>query len=125
MTTGRNREADKLVVECEIEASSETLWRALTEEELASEWLGARPARADEKEPDHVAFRIVDAEPYRRLCYAWHDPEASDAPPLVTIELQPMPNGNTWFRLTHGEAATRSSRMMAANINRPPMARAA
>lgn len=125
MMESRNREADKVVVECEMEASTEKVWRALTEEELASEWLGARPARDDEREPDQLAYRVVDAEPYRRLCYAWHDPDNPDAPPLVTIELQAMSNGNTWFRLTHGEMAVRSSHLTAANTNRPPMAQAA
>lgn len=125
MTEGRNRKTDKVVVECEMEASTEKLWRALTEEELASEWLDARPARDDEYGPDRLAYRIVDAEPYRRLCYAWHDPDSPDAPPLVTIELQPMSNGNTWLRLTHGEAAVRGNHLMAANTNWPPMAQAA
>ena len=109
-------DSDEVVVECEMEASAETLWHALTEDDLAADWLGARPA-AEGREG--TSFRIVEAEPYSLLRYAWHDPQFPGAPATVTIELRPLSGGNTWFRLTHREVPETAQRITAANTNGP------
>ncbi|WEX11575.1 SRPBCC domain-containing protein [Chelativorans sp. AA-79] len=111
---------DEVVVECEMEASPEKLWRALTQEPFLADWLGARPADEDAQGP---SYPIVEAKPYSRVRYAWHDPESPDAPPAVTVELERLSAGRTWFRLTHGETTARVGG--AANSNRPPLALAA
>ena len=116
---------EEIVLECEMEASPEKLWRALTERPLLEEWLGAEPAEEGAQGPLGPSYRIVDAEPYTRLSYAWHDPEHPEAPPLVTIELEPLPGGHTWFRLTHGAAVAIASRPAAANANQPLLTLAA
>ncbi|MCT7375500.1 SRPBCC family protein [Chelativorans salis] len=117
---------EEVVVECEMEASPQTLWRALTEEELLADWLGARPAAAEgEDAVEGPSYRIVEAEPYDRLRYAWHDPSCPDAPPMVTVELEPISGGRTWFRLTHGQVVANAPAIRAANSNCPPLARAA
>ncbi|WP_159587896.1 SRPBCC family protein [Chelativorans xinjiangense] len=116
---------DEILVECEMEASPQTLWRALTEEELLADWLGARPAAEGEDAMEGPRYRIVEAEPYDRLRYAWHDPSCPDAPPFVTIELEPIAGGRTRFRLTHGQVAARAPAIRAANSNTPPLALAA
>lgn len=119
------KRVDEVIVECEMEASPERLWRALTEEELASEWLGAHPTLEDGEAPSGLSYRIVEAEPYRRVRLVWHDSDCPDAPPTVTIELERMASGNTWFRLIHAETVARASRITAANTNTPPLAQAA
>ena len=114
-------EPDEVVVECEMEASPEKLWRALTEEAFLSDWLDASPSDEGVEGP---SYRLIEAEPYSRVCYAWHDPDHPDAPPTVTIELERLPAGRTWFRLTHGPVAS-ANHGVAANTNRPPLAMAA
>lgn len=104
----------ELTFEEELDASLEKVWRALSVPELAAEWLVA-PGR------DDVSFRIVDAEPFSRMRYAWCDGAGES---LVTVEIWPSGEGRTGFRLTHG---ARSSTMMlrAANGNSPPRLRRA
>ncbi|WP_309084483.1 SRPBCC domain-containing protein [Chelativorans sp.] len=115
---------DEIVVECEMEASPEKLWRALTEEAFLADWLGARPAGEGGDDPQGLTYRIVEAEPYSRLSYAWHDPDSPDAPPLVTIELERLAGGHTRFRLTHGPSA-RMRAVAPANTNTRPLMLAA
>lgn len=104
---------DKIVVDCELDASPEKVWRALTLPELAAQWLDT---------DDGCSYAIVEAEPCSRVRYAWSDPAASEANTVVTINLSPASGGRTRFRLTHGVAAKRP---VAANTNRQPMAHAA
>jgi uncharacterized protein YndB with AHSA1/START domain len=104
---------DAVVVDCELDAAPEKVWRALTVPELAARWLDG---------PEGHSYALIDAEPCTRVRYAWNDPDASEPATVVTIDLSPMPEGRTRFRLTHGIAARTP---VAANANRSPMARAA
>ncbi|ODT07659.1 MAG: polyketide cyclase [Mesorhizobium sp. SCN 65-20] len=114
---------DAVVVECELEAAPEKVWRALTVPELVSAWLDV-PAHADRSAEPGPAYRIVEALPYSRVRYAWTDRNGSEAESLVTFDLAAQPGGGTWFRLTHSFES--SARTAAANSNSPPvMARAA
>jgi uncharacterized protein YndB with AHSA1/START domain len=115
---------DEVVVECEMEASPEKLWRALTDEAMAADWLGARPA-VDEEAGEGPSYRLMEAEPFSRVRYAWSDPDFPDAPPVITVELERLASGHTWFRLTHGEPVARACGRAAANTNSPPRAMAA
>lgn len=123
MTHDTDAKPDEIVVECEMEAAPETVWRALTDENLAADWLGAQPASEGKEAPGSPSYSIVEAKPYSRVRYAWHDPDCPDAPPIVTVELERLAGGRTRFRLTHGEAVMRV--MQTANTNTPPLALAA
>ena len=118
MTTANERkENETIVVECELEAPLEKVWRALTVPELAAAWLDAPDGNAA-----GASYEVLDALPFSRVRYAWHDAGTTEPNTLVTVELSPQPDGGTWFRLTHSaEKAPRA----AANFNGPPLARAA
>lgn len=111
---GSTMAEDDIVVECELDAAPEKVWRALTIPELAAEWLGAS---------EGTSYRIVEAEPYSRLRYAWNDPATDRPESEVTVELWPGSEGRTGFRLTH--AARTIPVPLAANGNSPPAMRLA
>jgi len=123
MTLSVDTKRDEVVVECEMEATPEKLWRALTEEAFLSDWLDARPSDEAVQAPECRNYRLLEAKPYSHVSYAWHDPDHPDAPSLVTVELERLPAGRTWFRLTHGPVAS-GIHAMAANTNRQPLAMA-
>ena len=109
---------EEVVVECDLDAAPETVWRALTIRELADEWLDLADAAPD------ASYEVVEALPHSRVRYAWRDDAAKQPDTVVTIDLVALPEGRTRFRLTHG--ATPPAPLMAANGNRPPtLARAA
>ncbi len=106
---------DDVVVECELDAAPDKVWRAITVPELVSAWLDPRPGEATDQ-----SYEMIDEEPCSRVRYAWRD--AQDArESTVTFEIGPRPGGNTWFRLTHSPARP----VRAANGNSPPLALAA
>lgn len=114
---------DEVVVECDLDAAPEKVWRALTVPELVEEWLGVAAAgRAADDEP---SYEVVEAEPFSRLRYAWRDPQTTEPDTIVTFDLRPLPGGGTGFRLTHGIAVDSRAPVAAANGNSPPLALAA
>jgi uncharacterized protein YndB with AHSA1/START domain len=106
---------EEVVVECELEASPEKVWRALTIPELVSNWID--PRHGDDGDP---TFEMIDTLPGSRVRYAWRGGE-HERESTVTFEIGPRPGGNTWFRLTHSPARP----VRAANGNSPPRALAA
>jgi uncharacterized protein YndB with AHSA1/START domain len=114
---------DGVVVECDLDAAPEKVWRALTVPELVEQWLGVRTA--DAAAGAEPRYEIVEAEPFSRLRYAWRDPQVTEPDTIVTFDLSPLPGGGTWFRLTHGIAADSRATVAAANSNSPPLALAA
>jgi len=112
----------EIVVECDLDAAPERVWRALTVPELVEHWLGVQPA--GEGDGAGPAYQIVEAEPFSRLRYAWRDAGSSQPDSIVTFDLAPLPGGGTWFRLTHGASADRRQ-PVAANSNMPRAALAA
>lgn len=115
---------DEVVVECDLDAAPEKVWRALTVPELVEQWLGVRPS-GDAVDKTDPSYEILEAEPFSRLRYAWRDRATTEPDTIVTFDLRPLPDGGTWFRLTHGIAAGYRAPVMAANCNSPPLARAA
>jgi uncharacterized protein YndB with AHSA1/START domain len=124
---------DDVVVECELEAAPEKVWRALTIPEFVATWLlpnDMSEPRAGEKFnldggkfglSTRIDCEVLDAEPQRRLRYSWR--EADDTASVVTFELAPHGEG-TKLRVTHG-AAMPAVTMLAANCNAPPLRLAA
>lgn len=118
--------SDAIVVECELEAEPEKVWRALTVPELVSAWLDVPAADKVSADTTRPAYRIVEALPFSRVRYAWNDASASEPQTFVTFDLEAQPGGGTWFRLTHSAENSRRMSGAAANSNSPPiMARAA
>lgn len=120
----RTPEADEVVVECELDASPEKVWRALTVPELVSEWLDVEPLRGENRRALEPGYAIVEAQPFVRVRYAWRDEGTSRPDSVVTFDLAPRPEGRTWFRLTHSPAAA-TVPIVAANGNAPPVMLAA
>ncbi|WP_372424919.1 SRPBCC family protein [Salinarimonas chemoclinalis] len=129
-------ENDEVVVERDLGAPIDKIWRALTIPELVAEWL--LPLVQDVSEPDvlrldgaarglagAVSIRIVEVEPRTRILYSWF--ECGEPPGLVAFDLEPLPDGGARLRVTHTRHARTPPR--AANTNvctaRVPMARAA
>ncbi|WP_157015448.1 SRPBCC family protein [Mesorhizobium xinjiangense] len=113
-----------VAVECRIDAPPETVWRALTEPDLAAEWLGVAPLDASsDGEKDQAGFEIVDARPFTLVRYRWHEAgESGLADTYVTIRLAPADNGGTAFRLDHTPPGAMGT---PANANAAPVALAA
>ena len=115
---------DAIVVECELEAEPEKVWRALTVPELVSAWLDVPAADKVAADTTGPAYRIVEALPFSRVRYAWNDASASEPETFVTFDLEAQPGGGTWFRLTHSAEPVRTV-TAPANSNSPPLMRAA
>lgn len=116
--------SDAIVVECELEAEPEKVWRALTVPELVSAWLDVPAADKVAADRTGPAYRIVEALPFSRVRYAWNDASASEPETFVTFDLEAQPGGGTWFRLTHSAEPARTI-AAPANSNSPPLMRAA
>jgi uncharacterized protein YndB with AHSA1/START domain len=86
-------EPEPVVVDCDLDQPPETVWRALTEPALRTQWLAEADANAE----------IVGEEPGRSLHLAWRErDEAGDLVESdVTITLTPMISGGTRLRLVH------------------------
>lgn len=109
---------ESIVFECELDASAETVWRAVTVPELTAFWLGAS---GDGTASPH--YEVLDATPFSRIRYSWRDDCSDRRDTVVTIELWPREAGGTLFRLTH--SARTGPPTAAANCNGAPMTRAA
>ncbi|TWH01283.1 uncharacterized protein YndB with AHSA1/START domain [Mesorhizobium sp. J18] len=110
---------EEVMVECELDAATEKVWRALTVPEIVREWLGAKSTHV----AGETSYELVDAEPFTRVRYAWHDPETEPAESLVTFEIAPR-DQKTFFRVIHS-ISNKADVPRAANTNIPPRAMAA
>jgi uncharacterized protein YndB with AHSA1/START domain len=113
---------ESLTFECELDASPEKVWRALTVPELLSEWLPTSRL-AEDSEPEAVRFseiETIESRPHEMLRYGLREEnaEAGLEDSTVTFELRPTANGGTWLRLVHVAAEARPRiRAPAANGN--------
>lgn len=104
---------DAVVSEQVLDAAPERVWRALSEPHLVAEWLGPNDLRAEpgarfQVTPDGsgpVACEVVEADPPRRLAYAWREAGAPDS--VVAFELTPADGGRTHLRVVHRAAEAR------------------
>ena len=118
-------EDGKVVVECELDAAPERVWRALSIEELAADWLdsvpaGREPTDAPSTQDAGRSFEIVDRQPPTRITYRWQE-GSGRSESFVTVELSPCTGGRTLFRLTHSPPAT----VLVSANETAPLARAA
>ena len=113
---------EAVTFECELDASPEKVWRALTVPELLAEWLPTSGS-AENREPDAVRFseiETIESRPHELLRYGLREDgaEAGLEDSTVTFELWPTANGGTWLRLVHVAAEARPRiRAPAANGN--------
>src|SRR4051812_15730624 len=84
-----------VVVECDVEAEPQTVWRALTEPDLREAWLGPEAASITE---------VSEDEPGRRLSWTWRA-EGDDRTSRVSVEVTPADDGGSRFRLVHVASA--------------------
>src|SRR5215470_4750298 len=92
-----------ILLECELEAPPEKVWRALTEPALLARWLlpvqdpqpesVGRLAFAGEAEglARRIDCRVLAVEPPRRLSYGWRGSEDGESESVVTFELKETP----------------------------------
>ncbi|PWK69871.1 SRPBCC domain-containing protein [Aminobacter sp. AP02] len=114
----QNNNDEDVVVECELEAAPEKVWRALTVPELVATWLDVPAHQGGGFNNDGPAYRIVEALPYSRVRYAWSDAATTELESFVTFDLCPNGDGGTSFRLTHSAERTV---VAPANSNSPPL----
>jgi len=105
--SGAGDEAEDLVFEYDVDASPETVKRALTIAEFRERWLpGAKPAPASDGAAVHFTLR-------------------EDEPPFLesvaSFEILPRDGGGARIRIVHRLAKAPA----AANCNQPPVMRAA
>ena len=120
----QDRSDEDIVVECELEAAPEKVWRALTVPELVATWLDVPAVETGCRDDTGPAYRIVEALPYSRVRYAWSDATSTEPESFVTFDLYPNGDGGTSFRLTHSVDAGRTI-VAPANSNSPPLMRRA
>jgi len=135
-----SREAGKaersVIVECELAAPPEKVWRALTIPELVAAWLmpnDMHPAvgkRFSFAAKPHiggkVACEVLEAKPHTRLSYSWRgdtderDGSGNALDTVVTFELTRTRTGGTHLRLVHdGFRAAMARPALAAPRRRP------
>jgi uncharacterized protein YndB with AHSA1/START domain len=85
--------AETVVVDCDVDETPETVWRALTEPEILDRWLPEAKEKAE----------VVESDPGRSLRLAWRDRGADGAlvESDVTFTLVPTIDGGTRLRLVH------------------------
>jgi len=103
---------ESVILECELPAPPEKVWRALTEPALLARWL------PPEGPGERAECRLLAAEPNRLVRYGWRGAASGDS--VVTVELSPAADGGTWLRLVHDGLAP-----LAANSNMPILSCAA
>ena len=89
---------DALVLDFELEAAPDRVWRTVSEPDLAALWLAPETAPGGP-----IDFELIQAEPGQSVRYAWRSAEPGG--PLdseVTFELHPGANGGVRLRVIHG-----------------------
>ena len=111
-------QAKDLVLEYELDAPPEKVWRAISTDALRERWLpkGDLP----DAEP-------VSSAPGKEVRYRMRDSEPPFLESIVTFQVDPNVDGGTTLRIIHRLADARLARLppRAANGNRPPLMRAA
>lgn len=101
-------DANAVVVETDIEAPPETVWRAFSEPDMAAEWLapgGLSTEPGDRFTLDDdgrkIDCEVLEADPARRLRLGWRESDGGIASE-VSFVLTPTRAGGTHLRVVHG-----------------------
>jgi len=120
------QQGPSVIVECQLDAPPEQVFRALTEPALLASWLmpndfeaevGATFTFRPEGEPP-IHCEVLALEPGRLVRYSWRESPPREAPHLlpldavVTFELTPAVSGGTHLRLVHSGLAPRVGRVL-------------
>lgn len=92
-------EAERVTVECGLDATPEKVWRALAIPEYRDAWL------LPDGDGERFTAEVVEAVPPHRLRLSWREGDAEGE--LVTFTLEATPEGGTWLRLVHDRAPLR------------------
>ncbi|MGQ3671422.1 SRPBCC family protein [Xanthobacter sp. TB0136] len=108
----------QLVLEYELNASPEKVWRAISIPAFREKWLPTQ--NLIDSEP-------VSTTPGEEVCYRMRDDESPFLESVVTFQVLPDLNGGAILRIVHELADTRLAAQMlpAANSNMPSLMRAA
>ena len=111
-------EAEDLVLEFELDAPPEKVWRAVSIAAFRECWL---------PKGDLAEAEPVSSAPGKEIRYRMRDSEPPFLESMVTFQLDPKGDGGTTLRIIHRLADARLARRppRAANGNRPPLMRAA
>ena len=101
-------EANAVVVDTDIEASPETVWRALSDPELIAVWLApgeisTEPGDRFSLDDDGRAIdcEVLEADPGRKLRLGWRERDGGVASE-VSFVITPAPGGGAHLRVVHG-----------------------
>jgi uncharacterized protein YndB with AHSA1/START domain len=103
---------EDVIVEADLDAPPETVWRAITEPAVLAEWLGANDVRPEEgarfsigdmPETGPVDCEVLEADPPHAFRISWRGGEAKPRAPSseVSFLLTPTPQGGTFLRVVH------------------------
>ena len=108
-----DEQAKELVLEYELDAPPEKVWRALSMPAFRERWLPG----GDLADPEPVA-----STPGEEIGYRMRDNEPPFLESIVTFRIAPDADGGTILRIVHGPVDTRLMQrppLMAMNDNRP------
>lgn len=114
---GAEERVEDLVLEYELDAPPEKVWRAISIAEFRDRWLPAGDLADDEP---------VSSAPGEEVRYRMRDGEPPFLESIVTFQVEPIAGGGTRLRIIHGLTDARLVQpSVAANSNDPVMMRAA
>jgi uncharacterized protein YndB with AHSA1/START domain len=113
--TGAAKDQEPIVLDYDLDAAPEKLWRALTDPALVAAWLAPNDIAANDRAAEvgkrfslqtapnqAVDCEVIEADPARKLSYRWREADgALDS--IVTFEITPQPGGGSHLRLVHRE----------------------
>jgi uncharacterized protein YndB with AHSA1/START domain len=102
-------EAERVTVECALDAAPEKVWRALSIPAYRDAWL------LPDGDAERFTAEVVEAVPPHRLRLSWREGDAAGE--LVTFTLEATPEGGTWLRLVHDRVAAPLRVPIPANTN--------
>ena len=110
--TQSEAQGNNLVLEYELDAPVEKVWRAISIPAFRERWLPTQ---------DLVDAKPVSSVPSEEVRYRMRDDEPPYLESTVTFQVLPNAVGGTRLRIIHGPAAARLQRQppRAANSNRP------
>jgi uncharacterized protein YndB with AHSA1/START domain len=102
------QDTNTVVVETDIAAPPETVWRAFSEPDLAADWLAPGGMRTEpgerftlDEDGRKIDCEVLEVDPARRLRLGWRESDGGIASE-VSFVLTPTPAGGTHLQVVHG-----------------------